>query len=142
MRNQRRKKRVIFVSLIFLIALLALSLIIFNFRSNIVFFYSPTEVKNLEITKKNRSRIRIGGLVKENSVEKIDALTTEFVVTDLNEELKIRYVGLLPNMFRDKQGVVAQGKFDEEKNEFLASELLIKHDENYMPPEVANALKR
>ena len=106
-----------------------------------VFFYSPSELKKPEILKKIHNRpIRVGGLVKENSVKKIDALTSEFVVTDLNEDLKIHYVGLLPDLFREKQGVVAKGKFSAEKNEFFSQELLVKHDEKYMPPEVMQSL--
>ncbi len=101
------------------------------------------ELQNPEaLEKAKHHRIRVGGLVKENSVKKIDALTAEFTVTDLQKDLKIHYVGFLPDLFRDKQGVVASGKFDAEKNEFFAEELLVKHDENYMPPEVAKSLKK
>jgi cytochrome c-type biogenesis protein CcmE len=120
---------------------MALIFVLLNFRDNIVFFYSPSEIANPQILKKIHHRqIRVGGLVEKNSVKKSDALSVEFVITDLKKTLKIHYVGLLPDLFREKQGVVAQGKFDEEKNEFFASELLIKHDENYMPPEVAKSL--
>jgi cytochrome c-type biogenesis protein CcmE len=117
--------------------------VLLNFRDNIVFFYSPSEISNPQILKTIHHRqIRVGGLVEKNSIKKSDALAVEFVITDLKKTLKIHYIGLLPDLFREKQGVVAQGKFDEEKNEFLASELLIKHDENYMPPEVAKSLEK
>ena len=140
--NQRRKKRIIFVGSIFVISVLALAFVIINFRENIVFFYSPSELRKPELANKIKHRqIRVGGLVKENSIKKIDALTTKFVVTDLEENLKITYKGLLPDLFREKQGVVAKGEFDSEKNEFFSSELLVKHDEKYMPPEVAKSLK-
>ena len=129
----------VFVISIFAISLLSLSFVIKNFRENIVFFYSPTELQNL---KSSERVIRIGGLVKERSVIKIDALNTEFVVTDLQNELKVHYSGILPDLFRDKQGVVAKGLLNAEKTEFFSKELLIKHDENYMPPEVAQSLKR
>jgi cytochrome c-type biogenesis protein CcmE len=143
MKNQHKKKRMIFVGSIFVISLLALLFVIANFRDNMVFFYSPSELKKIGILSKTFKRhIRVGGLIAENSVKKIDALTTEFVITDLQETLKIRYVGILPDLFREKQGVVAKGKFDKEKNEFFSQELLVKHDEKYMPPEVAKALKQ
>jgi cytochrome c-type biogenesis protein CcmE len=138
MKNRHKRKRLIFVGLIFAISLISLFFIIRNFRENIVFFYSPSEIQTAKI---NNSYIRIGGLVKEGSIKKIDALTTEFVVTDLKQEIKVEYIGLLPDLFREKQGVVAKGKFDISKNQFFSRELLIKHDENYMPPEVAKSLE-
>lgn len=142
MKNRYKRKRIIFIGSILLISILALFFIIFNFRDNIVFFYSPSELRNSEILAKiHDKRIRVGGIVAQGSVKKTDGLTVEFLISDFNENLKIYYVGLLPNMFRDKQGVVAQGKFDQEKNEFFAEELLIKHDENYMPPEVKSSLQ-
>ena len=142
-KNHHKKRRIVFVSSIFLISLLALAFIIANFRENIVFFYSPSEIKNEAIFKKIKNRqTRAGGLVKENSIKKIDALTTEFIVTDLQEDLKMHYVGILPDLFREKQGVVAKGKFDAENNQFIATELLVKHDEKYMQPEVAKSLKK
>ena len=143
MKNQRKKKRMIFVGSVFAISALALFFVITNFRDNMVFFYAPTELFKVEVLDKVQNRqIRVGGLVAENSVKKIDALTTEFVITDLAQELKIQYVGILPDLFREKQGVVAKGKFDAEKNEFFSKELLVKHDEKYMPPEVAKSLKK
>ena len=142
MKNQRKKKRIIFVSSVFAISALALFFVITNFRDNMVFFYAPSELLTSEILEKTKNhQIRVGGLVAENSVKKIDALTTEFVITDMAQELKIEYVGILPDLFREKQGVVAKGKFDVEKNQFFSKELLVKHDENYMPPEVAKSLK-
>ena len=143
MKNQRKKKRIIFVSSVFLISLAALIFVAISFRDNMVFFYSPSELRRAEILKKNHNRqIRIGGLVVENSVKKIDALTTEFTISDLKDEVKIFYRGILPDLFRDKQGVVAKGVFDQGSDRFLAQELLVKHDENYMPPEVVKSLKR
>ncbi len=137
MKNKKRKKRIIFVATIFFLSLISLFFIINNFRENIVFFYSPSELKNLQ---NKEHTIRIGGLVKEGSVQKINALTTHFIVTDLNQDLNVEYVGILPDLFRDNQGVVAKGKFNPEKNQFFSRELLIKHDENYMPPEVKKSL--
>jgi cytochrome c-type biogenesis protein CcmE len=143
MRNQHKKKRIIFVGSIFAISIMALVFVISNFRDNMVFFYSPSDLKKVEVLEKIKNRqIRAGGLVKESSLKKIDALTTEFVITDLAEEIKIEYVGILPDLFRENQGVVAKGKFDVEKNQFFSKELLVKHDEKYMPPEVAKSLKK
>lgn len=138
MRNNPKKRRIIFLSAIFAISLLSLAFVIINFRDQIVFFYSPHELKSVEVLSKiNGKQIRIGGLVVENSVKKIDALTTKFTITDMESELEITYRGLVPDLFRDNQGVVAKGFFDEKNNKFNATELLVKHDEKYMPPEIA-----
>lgn len=143
MKNQRKKKRIIFVGSVFLISMAALFFVIANFRDNIVFFYSPSELILPETLQKTvAKKIRVGGLVKKDSLKKIDAMTTEFVVTDYEKDLVIIYSGLLPDLFREGQGVVAKGKFNVEKNEFVAAELLVKHDEKYMPPEVAKSLKK
>ncbi len=108
------------------------------FRSNIVFFYSPTEVYT---GKAPADRMfRIGGMVEKGSVKRSpDGLKVEFVVTDFNQRLVVKYQGLLPDLFREGQGVVAQGRLQERV--FLAREVLAKHDENYMPPEAAKALQ-
>lgn len=143
MKNQRKKKRIIFVGSVFVLSFAALIFVILNFRDNIVFFYSPSELNTTEVLQKTiNKQIRVGGLVKENSVRKIDATNSEFVITDYAKDLVIHYSGLLPDLFREGQGVVAKGKFDVEKNEFFSSELLVKHDEKYMPPEVAKSLKK
>ena len=106
------------------------------FRSNLVFFYSPTEV--LEGKAPVDQRLRIGGLVVKGSVKK-EGTNVQFVVTDLTSKVKVRYQGVLPDLFREGQGVVAQGRLVA-GDEFLADEVLAKHDENYMPPEVAATL--
>ncbi len=143
MKNQRKKKRIIFIGSVFALSLAALIFVILNFRDNIVFFYAPSELKTAEILQKTANKqIRVGGLVKEKSVKKIDATLTEFVITDYAQDLKINYNGLLPDLFREGQGVVAKGRFDAEKNEFFSKELLVKHDEKYIPPEVAKSLKK
>lgn len=142
MKSKSKNKRIIFISSIFAVSLLSLIFIISNFRDNIVFFYSPSELKIEENLKKVRNRsFRVGGLVKKGSIQKVNALKTVFVVTDLESDLKITYSGILPELFRTDQGVVAKGRFDVEKNEFFSKELLIKHDEKYMPPEVTKSLK-
>lgn len=137
--NKRKKQRIKFIALLTLISLSALAFIITNFKSNIVFFYSPTELKELEVVPKKI--IRVGGLVKENSV-KYSSGNLEFVITDLTSELKIQYSGIKPNLFRENQGIVAKGILNSKANTFIADELLAKHDENYMPPEVKKAIKQ
>ncbi len=142
MRLKNKQKRLIFVIFTLLISTACIIFIINNFRSEIVFFYTPSELQSLKIIAKSKDKIiRVGGLVVENSVVKKDALTTEFVITDNAWNLKIIHRGLTPDLFREKQGVVAAGKFDEEKKIFFSKELLVKHDENYMPPEVAKSVK-
>ena len=107
------------------------------FRSNLVFFYSPTEVYTGKAPVDRT--FRIGGMVEQGSVKKSpDGLKVEFVVTDLNQRLTVQYQGLLPDLFREGQGIVAQGRLQERM--FVAREVLAKHDENYMPPEAAKAL--
>jgi cytochrome c-type biogenesis protein CcmE len=133
-----KQQRIIFVSSIILISLISLIYIITNFNNNIVFFYSPNEMEKI---KNAKNIIRVGGMIVKNSIKKIDATTTEFVITDYAENLAITYSGILPDLFREEQGVVAKGQFNIENNKFYTQELLIKHDENYMPPEVAKNLK-
>jgi len=109
------------------------------FRSNLVFFYSPTEV--LEGKAPTNTAFRIGGLVEMNSVKRSsDGLKVDFVVTDLNKRLPVHFEGILPDLFREGQGVVVQGRLNAD-NRFIAKDVLAKHDENYMPPEAAAALK-
>ncbi|MFQ5935757.1 MAG: cytochrome c maturation protein CcmE [Acidiferrobacterales bacterium] len=106
------------------------------FRSNIVFFYSPTEVR--EGKAPQNKPFRVGGLVEKGSVKK-NGTKVEFVITDLNTQMTVRYDGILPDLFREGQGVIAQGRLEAE-SQFVADEVLAKHDENYMPPEVAKTL--
>ena len=109
------------------------------FRSNLVYFYSPTEVLNGKVAV--NKTFRIGGLVERGSVSRSpDGLKVDFIVTDLNKKLPVHYEGILPDLFREGQGVVAQGRL-QDGNRFVASEVLAKHDEKYMPPEAAQALK-
>ena len=107
-------------------------------KNNIVFFFSPSEIDKI---RSSHSSVRVGGMIKKNSIKKIDALTTEFIITDYKNDLAINYRGILPDLFREDQGVVAKGKLNLSENKFYSSELLVKHDENYMPPEVAKDLK-
>ena len=119
---------------------LAVCLVIFAFQDNLVFFYSPTEISKERVS--SDQRIRVGGLVEEGSViSEGDGLTTRFRITDLSQTLSITYTGILPSLFREGQGVIVQGYLQNSTN-FVADEVLAKHDENYMPPEVAEALKK
>ena len=121
-------------------ALLALGIaayfVLNAFQSNLVFFFSPTQVAAGEAPKGRT--FRIGGLVKEGSVKR-NNLTVSFVVTDTAKEVPTTYTGILPDLFKEGKGVVAQGKFDA-SGKFVATEVLAKHDENYMPPEAKAAL--
>ncbi len=124
----------------------AIGLALYALRENVAFFYSPSDILRVEQETPEQvapGRVfRLGGLVKENSVIKDDTeLSIHFIVTDLQSERTVHYTGLLPDLFREGQGVVAKGTLDN-TGVFQATEMLAKHDENYMPPEVAKALKR
>jgi cytochrome c-type biogenesis protein CcmE len=117
----------------------AVGLTLSALNDNIVFFYGPTELAELHVAP-NQS-IRVGGLVEEGSVEhQGDGRTIHFIITDGKNTIPVVYTGLLPDLFREGQGVVAQGKMN--GSAFQATQILAKHDENYMPPEVADALKK
>lgn len=134
-----RKRRMMIVLLIVLGVGTAVALALSAFNKNLMFFYSPSQVSAGEAPI-NRS-FRVGGMVKDHSLKRHDdGLTVEFVVHDNAEELSIAYKGILPDLFREGQGIVAQGKLNTE-GKFIADEVLAKHDENYMPPEVAAAMK-
>jgi cytochrome c-type biogenesis protein CcmE len=117
----------------------ATALVLAAFRDNIVFFYSPTEVHAKALAPDQR--VRVGGLVEEGSVEKsAGGKTVHFTITDLSETVPVTYTGILPDLFREGQGVVAEGRI--QNGMLRADEVLAKHDEKYMPPEVADALKK
>ena len=137
MYGRKVKFRFLFVLLVLLILSLTTFLILKSLEENVVYFQSPTEVKNLyEIDKK---KIRIGGMVKKKSIL-IQENDLKFVVTDLKNEINVIYSGVIPNLFEEGKGVVAEG-FLKDRNLFLATKILAKHDENYMPPEVKAALE-
>jgi len=116
---------------------IAVSLVLNAFQSNLVFFYSPTQVAQHEAPP-NRS-FRLGGLVEKGTLQR-DGVNVSFIVTDTAKSVPVRYQGILPDLFKEGKGVVAQGQL--ENGIFVAREVLAKHDENYMPPEAAEALKR
>ena len=121
---------------------LATSIVFFILKSleeNVVYFFSPTEIYNSSNISTNK-KIRVGGLVKEKSIIK-DNNSIKFIITDLKNEIIISYEGLVPNLFSEGKGVVAEGKLRDKKF-FIADKILAKHDENYMPPEVTEALEK
>ena len=126
----------LFLSIVFAIIIL---LILRSLEKNVVYFFSPTEVNEKADISFNK-KIRIGGLVKVNSVKKNEQLIN-FIITDLKNEIIVSYNGLIPNLFSEGKGVVAEGKLKDKKY-FIASKILAKHDENYMPPEVSEALEK
>ena len=130
------KLRVLFLIVLFSSIILTIFLILKSLEENVVYFLSPTEVKSLnELTQ---DRIRIGGMVKENSIN-ISSEKINFVITDFSNEINVVYSGLIPNLFQENKGVVAEG-FLEDKNYFKAEKILAKHDENYMPPKIKEKL--
>jgi cytochrome c-type biogenesis protein CcmE len=136
----RKVKLRIAVLTFFLIVTAAL--VVFVLRSleeNVVYFFSPTEINDKENISFNKT-IRIGGLVKKNSINKKNN-SINFVITDLNNEIVVSYSGSIPNLFSEEKGVVAEGKLKDKKY-FIAEKILAKHDENYMPPEVSKALEK
>ncbi|MAX32076.1 cytochrome c-type biogenesis protein CcmE [Onishia taeanensis] len=137
--HPKRKQKLFIILGLMTLAALAIGLTLYALRSNINLFFSPVQVAAGEAPV-NRT-LRAGGMVKENSVARdADSLDVTFVITDYVEDLEVRYSGILPDLFREGQGVVVVGKLDGEGH-LMASEVLAKHDENYMPREVADALK-
>ena len=137
MYGKKVKLRAFFVILIFLSATLTIFLVFKALEENVVYFKSPTEVKNLpELETK---KIRVGGMVKENSIITNDS-EINFTITDYKNELVVSFKGSVPNLFEEGKGVVAEG-FLKDRSYFRAIKILAKHDENYMPPEVNEALK-
>jgi len=131
-----RHKRLMGIGLGLLLLCGALFFVLSAFQSNLVFFFTPTQVAAGEAPKDGH--FRVGGLVKEGSIQR-EGMAVAFVVTDTHQEVPVRYVGLLPDLFKEGKGVVAQGRLDAARL-FVASEVLAKHDENYMPPEAQHAL--
>ena len=137
-RAATRKKRRLYIVLAGMTMLgLAAGLTLFAMRDSLVFFYTPSDLQGKEILPSQR--VRLGGLVAENSVQK-DGATVRFIVTDLSAELPVVYTGILPDLFREGQGVVAEGNMLADGS-LQADSVLAKHDENYMPKEVADKLK-
>lgn len=135
-----RKRRLIAVLLIIAGVGTAATIASFSLQQNLLYFQSPSDLVMQPIPPGRQ--FRLGGLVKPGTVERVEeSLATRFVVTDGPEDVTVEYVGILPDLFREGQGVIARGELDE-SGLFAASEVLAKHDENYMPPEVADALEK
>ena len=138
MLNKRVKSRIFFLSSLLFIAVLIIFLTLKSLEDNIVYFFSPTEIHNKSDISFNK-KIRVGGLVKTGSINK-EENTINFIITDLKNEIIISYTGLVPNLFSEGKGVVAEGKLKDKKY-FIANKILAKHDENYMPPEDKKAIE-
>ena len=137
MYGRKVKLRFLFVILILITLILTTFLVLKSLEENVVYFQSPSEIKALsELDKK---KIRVGGMVKKDSIS-INSSELKFVITDFKNEINVTYTGAIPNLFEEGKGVVAEGIL-RDRNFFSASKILAKHDENYMPPEVKEALK-
>ena len=139
MYGKKVKLRILFLSFIFIAIILSIFLILKSLEENVVYFISPSEIKKLpEIN--NSKKIRVGGMVKENSVQ-MSQNQISFVITDYKSEINVTFSGSIPNLFAEGKGVVAEG-FLQDRNFLKAKKILAKHDENYMPPEVKKALEK
>ena len=137
--TKKVKSRIFFLSISIVLAVLIVFLILRSLEENVVYFFSPTEIYNKESISIDEN-IRVGGLVKKDSVSKNDT-SINFIITDLKREIIVSYNGLLPNLFSEEKGVIAEGKLKDKKY-LIANKILAKHDENYMPPEVSKALEK
>jgi cytochrome c-type biogenesis protein CcmE len=137
MYGKKVKLRILFISLLLISVALSIYLILKSLEENVVYFLSPTEIRNLvEIENK---KIRVGGMVKNNSII-IDSENVNFIITDFKNEINVNYSGPVPNLFEEGKGVVAEG-YLKDQSFLIAEKILAKHDENYMPPEVVESLK-
>jgi cytochrome c-type biogenesis protein CcmE len=135
----RKGRRLTLIASMLAVLGVAAGLVLFAMRDSIVFFYGPSELAEKALSP--GTRLRIGGLVKDGSVVRGENKSITFVITDSNKEVRVAYVGQVPDLFREGQGVVAEGTLGPD-GVFQASNILAKHDEKYMPPEVADALKK
>ena len=136
MYGKKVKLRFVFLALILASVILTVFLVLQSLKENVVYFQSPSEIKSL--IELNKKKIRVGGMVKEKSVS-ISSNEVNFIITDFKNEINVVYYGAVPNLFAEGKGVVAEG-FLKDKNYFTATKILAKHDENYMPPEVKEAI--
>ena len=133
------KKRASLLAITLLISVIGIFFILKSLNKNILYFKSPTDIKNNQNINFDK-KIRVGGMVKKNSLI-IKEEEIEFIITDFNNELNISFSGTVPNLFSEEKGVVAEGKL-QDKTFFIADRILAKHDENYMPPELKNMMKK
>ena len=136
MYGKKVKLRFVFLALILASVILTVFLVLQSLKENVVYFQSPSEIKSL--IELNKKKIRVGGMVKEQSIF-ISSDEVNFIITDFKNEINVVYSGSVPNLFAEGKGVVAEG-FLKDKNYFTATKILAKHDENYMPPEVKEAI--
>ena len=136
MYGKKVKLRILFLISIIVSVALSVFLILQSLKENVIYFKSPSEIKSL--VKLNKKKIRVGGMVKEQSVI-INTDKINFIITDFKNEINVTYSGAVPNLFVEGKGVVAEG-FLKDRNYLLATKILAKHDENYMPPEVKEAI--
>jgi len=136
MYGKKVKLRFLFLSLILFSVILSVYLILQSLKDNVVYFQSPSEIKTL--IELNKKKIRVGGMVKEQSIT-ISSDEINFIITDFKNEINVTYTGSVPNLFAEGKGVVAEG-YLKDRNYFSATKILAKHDENYMPPEVKEAI--
>ena len=139
MLTKKVKKRASFLSLLLISLVVAVFFILKSLTSNILYFKSPTDIQLSQDIIFNK-KIRVGGMVKKNSI-KINAQEIKFIITDLKNEIFVSYSGTVPNLFSEGKGVVAEGKL-KDKNFFIADRILAKHDEKYMPPELKDLMKK
>ena len=137
MYGRKVKLRFFFIILVLITLILSVFLILKSLEENVVYFKSPSDIKTLSETNKNK--IRVGGMVKKNSIS-IKEKKLNFIITDFENEINVSFSGEVPNLFSEGKGVVAEG-YLKDKSFFLATKILAKHDENYMPPEVKAALE-
>ena len=139
----KRKKRIYLISLFFITIATSIYLILWALRDNIVFFYSPSEIQQKINLKEidEMSKLRLGGMVKESSIKQLNNGSINFIITDFDREMVVFYKGIIPDLFKEQQGVIAEGSINNE-GIFIANSILAKHDENYMPPEVQDTLKK
>jgi len=139
MLTKKVKSRIFFLAISFISIAIVIFIVLRSLEENIVYFFSPSEIYNKTDISFDK-KIRIGGLVKTSSVSKNET-SVNFIITDLKKEIFVSYSGLVPNLFSEGKGVVAEGKLKDKKY-FVADKILAKHDENYMPPEVNKALEQ
>ena len=138
MLTKKVKKRILFITFIFMLSIVTAFFIIKSLNKNILYFSSPTEIKQREDIPFGKA-MRVGGMVKKGSIN-ISQKDIQFIVTDFENEILISYSGTVPNLFAEEKGVVAEGRLSD-KNFFIADRILAKHDENYMPPEIKEIIK-
>jgi len=139
MLTKKVKKRVSFLSLLLIFLVIGVFFILNSLTNNILYFKSPTDIQSSQDIIFNK-KIRVGGMVKKNSIN-IDEKEIKFIVTDFKNEIVVSYIGTVPNLFLEGKGVVAEGKL-QDKNFFIADRILAKHDEKYMPPELKDLMEK